>query len=57
MPLFAFPTDIFPLQIIFNVYNKIYFIYLYLTLHIYFFFSFFPFLSTYLPVFIALFPT
>ena len=43
--MFAFPIVLFPLQLFFNVF----FIYFYLTLHIYFsFFSFFPFLLAYL---------
>ena len=45
IPLFAFPTVPFPLQLIFNVYKSSS---TSLNLHIYAFFSFFPFLSTYL---------
>ena len=50
--LFAFHTDLSPLQVICNVY--VFFIYLYLALHIYSFFLFFPFLSTYLLILFSL---
>ena len=50
IPLFAFPTLLLPLQLVFNIY-KCSLIYLYLTLHIY---SFFPFLSTYLLILFSL---
>ena len=57
IPLFAFPTILFPLQLIFNVYKSSLFTSIQLCIPI---LSFFPFLSTYLLVsfvFIALFPT
>ena len=52
IPLFAFPTVLFSLQLIFNVYESSS---ASLALHIYsFFFSFFPFFPTYLLVLFSL---
>ena len=50
--LFAFPAVLFPLQLTFNVYKSS--STLYSTLHVYSFFSFFPFCSTYLLVLFSL---